>query len=221
MTHRLTITAVKSVTHDVKQFTFKKPENYIFEPGQATEVGIDKDGFREDRRPFTFTSLPDWSDLQLTIKLYPEHKGITEQIGKLDKGDAFLIEDPWGTITYKGKGTFIAGGAGITPFIAILRQLAKDGQLGGHRLIFANKTAKDIILRDEFDAMEGLETLYILSNEEAEGCQKGRIDKDFLKAQIADFSQHFYICGPDQMVEDIKSALKALGAEPDAVVFEK
>jgi len=221
MTHRLTITAVEPVTHNVKQFTFEKPAGYTFEPGQATEVGLDKDGFREDKHPFTFTALPGWTDLQFTIKLYPEHDGMTKQIGTLQKGDVFLIEDPWGTITYKGKGTFIAGGAGVTPFIAILRQLEKDGQLDGHRLIFANKTSSDIILRDEFSSMDGLETLYVLSEEEAEGCEKGRIDKAFLKAHVDDFAQNFYVCGPEKMVKDIKSALKDLGAEPDGVVFEE
>ena len=96
MTHRVTITAVEPVTHDVRQFTFEKPAGYTFKPGQATEVGIDKAGFREDKHPFTFTALPDWWDLQFTIKIYPEHDGMTEQIGSYDKGDVFLIEDPWG-----------------------------------------------------------------------------------------------------------------------------
>jgi predicted ferric reductase len=46
--------------------------------------------------------------------------------GKLKHGDELIIRDVWGAIEYKGEGVFIAGGAGVTPFIAILRQLQAD-----------------------------------------------------------------------------------------------
>jgi ferredoxin-NADP reductase len=42
-----------------------------------------------------------------------------------------------------------------------------------------------------------------------------------LEEKIRDFSQHFYVCGPDEFVEGVKSILKQLGATPDSVVFEK
>jgi predicted ferric reductase len=44
------------------------------------------------------------------------------KIRKLKHGDELIIRDVWGAIEYKGE-VFIAGGAGVTPFIAILRQL--------------------------------------------------------------------------------------------------
>ncbi|HBQ61098.1 MAG TPA: flavodoxin reductase, partial [Balneolaceae bacterium] len=44
MAHTLRIIDVQDVTHDVKQFTLEKPDGYEFEPGQATEVAIDKEG---------------------------------------------------------------------------------------------------------------------------------------------------------------------------------
>jgi predicted ferric reductase len=45
-----------------------------------------------------------------------------QELGKLKHGDELIIR-VWGAIEYKGEGVFIAGGAGVTPFIAILRQL--------------------------------------------------------------------------------------------------
>ncbi len=73
MAHTLKIKDIQNVTHDVKSFTIEKPDGYDFEPGQATEVAIDKDGWREEKRPFTFTSLPEDDELEFTIKIYPEH----------------------------------------------------------------------------------------------------------------------------------------------------
>lgn len=221
MGHKLAISRIENVTHDVRQFTFEKPEGFEFTPGQASEVGIDREGWRDAGHPFTFTSLPAWENLQFTIKIYPEHDGLTEQIGTLKQGDSFIVGDPWGTIEYKGKGTFIAGGAGVTPFIAILRMLRDRGELSGHRLIFANKREADIILRNEFDAMPGLEVIYVLSKEDKDGFEHGRIDKQMLQRLVGSTSEKFYVCGPDAMVESVNAALKDLGADPDGLVFEE
>lgn len=221
MAHTLAISKIENITHNVRQFTFEKPEGFEFTPGQAAEVGIDKDGWRDADNPFTFTALPEWDELQFTIKIYPSHDGLTEQIGQLETGDRFIIGDPWGTIEYKGKGTFIAGGAGVTPFIAILRMLRERGELSGHRLIFANKREADIILRNEFDAMPGLEVVYVLSGEKKDGFEYGRIDKDMLQRLIGSTDEQFYVCGPDDMVDDINAALKDMGADPDGLTFEE
>jgi len=59
MQHSLTITSIQSVTHNVRQYRLEKPEGFHFEAGQATEVSIDKDGWRDEKRPFTFTCLND------------------------------------------------------------------------------------------------------------------------------------------------------------------
>ena len=221
MAHKLAITRIEEITHDVRQLTFEKPDGFEFTPGQAAEVGIDKDGWRDADNPFTFTALPDWDTLQFTIKIYPEHDGLTEQIGKLEVGDRLIVGDPWGTIAYKGKGTFIAGGAGVTPFIAILRMLRERGELSGHRLIFANKREADIILRHEFEAMPGLEVIHVLSEENKNGFEHGLVDRQMLERLVGNTDQRFYVCGPPPMVDSVNEALEDLGADPDGLVFEQ
>lgn len=221
MSSKVQIRETQYVTHNVRRFEVEKPTGFAFEPGQATDVSVDRDGWRDEQRPFTFTSLPEWERLQFTIKIYPDHEGVTEQLAKQKIGDYLLIEEPWGTINYKGRGTFIAGGAGVTPFISILRALQRDGELKGHSLIFSNKAERDIILRDEFDAMDELDKTYVLTSERNPSFRYGRIDKDFIRANIRDFQQYFYVCGPEEMVAEINDALKELGADPDGLVFEK
>ena len=222
MSHTVTITDIKKITHDVNQYTFEKPEGYEFEPGQATEVAIDKDGWRDEKRPFTFTSLNEDPQLQFTIKIYPEHDGVTEQIGKLEEGDAFIIDDTWGTIQYKGPGVFLAGGAGVTPFIAIFRDLYKRNEINGNRLIFSNKTEKDIILEDEFREILGDNFLNTLTDvEDSDEYLTEFIDKGFIEEHIDDFGQNFYVCGPPKFVTDISSYLQELGADTEGIVFEE
>lgn len=219
-THLVKILSTEPVTHDVRRFKVEKPEGYSFIPGQATEVAINQDRWREERRPFTFTALNNWDHLEFTIKIYDDHDGVTHQLGQLAAGDELILHDVWGAIQYKGKGTFIAGGAGVTPFIAIFRQLAKDGEVQGNTLLFSNKTEQDIILKEEFEKILGDHFINTLTEEKVEGYENRLIDTSYLRDHIQDFNQHFYICGPDPMVQAIQAALKELGAGEEVITVE-
>lgn len=221
MPTRVKILKTEMVTHNVRHYRVEKPKGYNFGPGQATEVSIDKPGWENEKRPFTFTSLQGEDTLEFTIKSYRDHPGVTNALWGCEGGDHLLLRDVWGTIQYQGRGTFIAGGAGVTPFIAILRNLNAKGGLAGNRLIVSNQTEKDIILRDEFEAMDGLDTLWTVTNDARSKLLQERIDTDFLKAHIDDFSQHFYLCGPDAMVADLRQSLEQLGADVSSVTWEK
>lgn len=215
------ILAAEPVTHNVRRYRLEKPEGFSFEPGQATELSIDTEGYREKKNPFTFTALNTDDFLEFTIKSYFDHEGVTRKLWDLHAGDRLLLRDVWGTITYKGPGTFLAGGAGVTPFIAILRQLARDGKLAGNRLIVSDKTDADVILREEFEAMPGLEHLWVITDQPDTKYYRGRIDERFLRDQIGNFEGNFYLCGPDPMVKSLRETLGRLGAKTDAVTFEK
>ena len=215
------ILAIEHVTHDVKCFKIEKPAGFQFVAGQATDVAVNKPGFEGQKRPFTFTSLNEDPYLEFTIKRYEEHHGVTDQIHQMQLGDEFIIEDAWGAIEYKGPGYFIAGGAGITPFMAILRKLHKEGATAGNTLFFSNKTAADIIYQQELTGILGADAHYILSNENKEGFKYGLINDDFIKENITDFNKNFYVCGPDKMVTDIVAILQNHGAHVETLVFEK
>jgi ferredoxin-NADP reductase len=221
MEHKIKIRAIEKVTHDVKRFQCEKPTGYYFVPGQATEVSINKKGWEEERRPFTFTSLNESSYLEFTIKIYSDHSGVTNELNSLVPGDELIVRDVWGAIEYKGPGYFIAGGAGITPFIAILRQLKKENKLEDNKLFFSNKTDLDIILEKELTSMLGNNAIYIITGEISQKHQNGFINEQFLRDNIDDAGKHFYVCGPPKMVEAVKDCLVKLGASPEAVVFEK
>lgn len=221
MPHPVKILAIGDVTHDVKRFVVERPANYDFEPGQAAEVALDLDGWRDEKRPFTFTSLTSNPNLEFTIKRYPEHDGVTVRLHQLDIGDTLLLDDVWGAIKYTKPGVFIAGGAGVTPFIAILRDLEKTDSLAGSRLLFSNKTDDDIILGDSFTRMLGDDAVFTVTRQKDSRHLTDRIDKTFLERHVEDFSQAFYVCGPPRMVEDVTDALKQLGADAESVVIEE
>lgn len=215
------ILETENVTHDVKRFKVNKPVVYKFKPGQATEIAVNLPKWKEQKRPYTFTSLNNWDTLEFTIKIYADHEAVSNELGKLKAGDEIILHDVFGAINYKGEGVFIAGGAGVTPFIAILRQLQKDNKLGNNKLIFSNKTSKDIILKDEFEKMLGSNFINTITEEKTAHYDNRKIDADYLKEKITDFSQYFYICGPDAMIESIKEILEKLGVSKEKIVIEE
>ena len=208
-------------THNVNSYRVDKPRAFRYDPGQATDLSLRLPGWETEKRPFTFTSLPDDQWLEFTIKSYDDHDGLTHQLHTLKTGDQFEISDAWGAIHYDGEGVFIAGGAGVTPFIAILRDLYHRGKIGNNRLLFSNKTEADIILHDEFEHMLGSRFINSITEQEDTSYHKGKIDKTFLMEHAAPFSQHFYVCGPDAFNEAILQTLRGLGAKPESLVFEK
>ena len=211
---------IEQVTHDVKRFQIEKPESYSFIPGQATEVSINTPELKNEKRPFTFTCLNKESHLEFIIKIYSSRNGVTNELGKLKPGAELIIRDVWGAINYKGKGVFIAGGAGITPFISIFRDLQTKDEIPGNMLLFANKTKADIILEHEFRTLLGKAFVNILSDEKTEGYFYGMISKDFLKAIIGDFDRKFYVCGPPPMMDSVLKQLDDLGVGNNSITLE-
>ncbi|ATI41072.1 flavodoxin reductase [Pacificitalea manganoxidans] len=219
----LTLQDIAPVTHDTWRLRFDRPEGYDFAPGQATHMALDRDGWREEDRPFTFTSLPEDEGLEFVIKSYPDHDGVTEQIPTLSPGDQVLAEPAAGAIEDKGAGVFIAGGAGITPFIAILRNRARQGTLDGCTLIFSNPCERDIILREELEQMRsaGLTTVFTTTQEDTGTLPHRRIDAAFLDEVVKDSDQPFYLCGPRGMVKEIKQVLLDRGTPEERITTEK
>lgn len=219
--HIVKVLEAKFITHDVKKFVVEKPIGYDFIPGQATDVSINLPEWKDQLRPFTFTSLKDSKNLEFMIKLYNDRSGVTKMLGRTNAGDELILHDVFGAIQYKGPGVFIAAGTGITPFMAIFRELYKQNQLRGNRLIYVNKTSEDIIMGQELFKMFKNDFVNVLTRENVIGFGGKRIDRKFLIENIVDFGQHFYVCGPEDFVKDITRLLVDLGANPDTLVFEK
>ncbi len=208
------------VTHNVKHFVVETPPGYTFIPGQATDVSINKPGLENELRPFTFTSYRTSDNLEFTIKIYTGHNGITEKLASINAGDELILHEVFGAIAYKGPGVFIAGGAGITPFIAILKQLKQENNLAGNTLLFANRTESDIILWEELNELLGDAFINVLEKPLTPGTPPLRIDKQLLKAYITP-NAHYYICGPDKFTIAMVTYLQELGVAPSQIIIEE
>ena len=215
------IKSSQHITHDVLQIVTEKPQQYNFIPGQATEVAINKKGWQNEKRPFTFTCLPENEYLEFTIKTYPSHKSVTNELLQLKKDDELILHDVFGSISYKGEGVFIAGGAGVTPFISIFRYLKSKNELGDSKLIFANKTKDDIIHEQEFKKLLGNNFINILSEQKADGYAYGQITMNFLQDNFGGINQYFYLCCPPPMMDFVERQLQNLNVDEKHLIKEE
>lgn len=218
--YKLKIVAISFVTHNVKRFVLEKPKDFLqYSPGQSVRISIDKPGWENEKRPFTFTSLTEWDYLELIIKIYDDRKGVTAEIGKMKVGDHFIMHKIYDVIEYKGPGIFIAGGTGITPFIPIFRALYLSKNLRNVALLYSNKTRDDIILGEELFQILGSAFMNVFTREGVIGFRERKIDRKFLIDNIGSFNHRFYVCGPRSFTKDISDALISLGAKPNSVTI--
>ena len=219
--HTVKVLKASFVTHNVKRFVVERPVGYQFISGQAADVAINKPGLENELRPFTFTSVNGDDHLELIIKIYTGHNGMTDKLSEVKVGDELTVHEVFGTICYKGPGLFIAGGAGITPFISIFRELKEQNKLEGNKLLFANRKPEDIILKSELSAMLGKNHIDILDMPQVDNTPSQRLNAELLKQHLGDETAWYYICGPDKFTTGIIENLQQLGISDSQLIFEQ
>lgn len=210
------ILKIKRETHDVKSFTLEK-NRASFVAGQYCIVSISK-----EKRPFTYSSSPLAKHIKLTIKKVGK---ITSLIHQLKQGDSLIIKGPFGEALnfdekIKEDIVLIAGGSGITPFKSII-DYAHDKKLKNKiTLLYSNRTQKDIIFKKELDSAKHIKVVHTLTKEKWKQ-ETGRIGKDMILRHIREPLQKlYYVCGPPQMNEAVKTALKEIGIANSRIRIE-
>ena len=217
--HTLTLRESAPLTHDTYRMVFDRPEGFPdWQMGQSSHMALDREGWRDETRPYTFVNPPSEDGLVFVIRSKPDHDGVSVRLTALSPGDRVLAKDPAGAIRDEGPGVFLAAGVGLTPMISILRALRARGE--GGTLILSDKEERDLLLREEWEANPHLHVLCTLSDEDAAGIRKGRIDEEMLEAAQVGPGTRVYVCGPKPMEEDMVELLHARGVTDDRIVKE-
>ncbi len=197
------------LAHNVVQLEVSKPADFQYSTGDAVEIKV-KD---QEPGPFTMTNLPDEDHVEFVIRIYKDHHGKTEAISKLKAGDEISFTAPFNTFKPQKRAVFLAGGTGITPFIAVMRAMRKEGELEDCLLLFSNKTRKDLFLEDELNEMLGQHYDNVITQDKEDPEYYGNIDEDFLKKRIEDLTRPILVCGPPAFNEAMEKALKNIGVK--------
>lgn len=205
--HLVRVLSITKLTHNVKAYRVEKPDGYTFRAGQAAELAINVNGWADEPRPFSFTGLASAPELEFIVKSYRDHDGVTAQFDTLKRDAVLILGDPFGSLEYKGPGLFLAGGTGITPFLAMFRSLARTNKLGGSRLIWSNTTEHDHFLESELRQLLGSNFLAV----------EGRPKTSAIKRLLVPAKDWVYVCGPEAYEEGVLGLVNELGA-PEAKI---
>lgn len=189
-------------------------------PGGFGVISFSKKGLREPH-PFTISRIGEDGSLQFSIRALGDYTGRLRS--GVAAGDRMRIEAGYGGFDYRqGEDSqiWLAGGIGITPFLAFADSLTKEN-------------ARDIVLVycvGKLDEAVGLERLR--AAEGRTGSFKlhlhvsetgGRMDatklSDLVGANMS--TMGFWFCGPAPMREGIIKGLRANGTAPNSVHFEE
>lgn len=202
-------------TYNVKSFRLAVASGIDYQAGQFLCATLKKEN--SCKRYLSLSSSPtEKGYIEFTKKLTESDFSKALDAAKL--GESLLIQYPFGKFTLddpQAKVAFLSGGIGITPIRSICKYVA-DKKLGTDIiLLYANRTLKDIVFKEDFEAMQlqnpKLKVVHVLS-ELVPGMKArfGRINSQMIKEELPDYTQRkFYICGPPGMVEAMKSIITA------------
>ena len=201
-------------------FTFKRPQNFSFTPGQYLEWTLphQKVDSRGNRRFFTIAASPTEDTIRLGVRFSENGSSFKRALSNFNNSQTIAAGQLGGDFVLpkdsSKKLVFIAGGIGITPFRSIVKYLIDTNQKRDIILLYANKNADEIVYKEIFDEAAkkfGLKTIYVLE----------RLNSETIKQEVPDFSDRtFYLSGPHAMVDAYKKILKEMKIRSNQIVTD-
>lgn len=236
--YSLKINDVKKETKDCVSVSFEIPNeiknDFSFLSGQYLTLKTLRNN-EDVRRSYSLCSSPHENEWRVAIKQVENGLFSTFANNHLKKGDTLEVMPPMGNFKldkkdYDKSVVLFAAGSGITPIFSILKSVLEEGT-GNVTLFYGNKGFYGIIFREELESwknryMDRLRIVHLFSRESpGSKIQKGRINKekcdDLFDAFLANSEiDEVFICGPEQMILDVKSSLLNKGVLDSKIHFE-
>ena len=194
-----------------------------FRAGQYVSIALDI-GDAKLNKPYTIRSCPkDALKGTYTITVKRTAKGFASdyildnwQVGTKVKLSAPLGEFYHQELRDAKQVVALAGGSGITPFYSMAAAIADGTEDFSLTILYGSRTKDAILLRDELEAVAAassgkVKIVHVLSDEEAEGCEKGFITAELIKKYAPEGDYSVYLCGPKAMYKFMDTELPKLG----------
>jgi ring-1,2-phenylacetyl-CoA epoxidase subunit PaaE len=238
--HSLTVKEVRPETDTCVSIAFDVPEelltDYRFEPGQHLTLKTTIDG-EEVRRSYSICTAPEDKDLRVAVKWLEGGKFSTYANEELKEGTELDVMIPMGRFVMpldpanEKQYVAFAAGSGITPIMAHMKTILKKEPKSSFTLFYGNRTSRDVIFLEEIEALKNkylgrLSVFYVLSKEHpGSDLFYGRINVDkcnvyFDKLISLEETDEFFLCGPEELIMEVKGLLEEKGVDKKKVHFE-
>jgi ferredoxin-NADP reductase len=230
-----TVTAIRAETPEVSSFTLSLPAWRPHRAGQHYDVRLTAPDGYQAQRSYSIASPPSRTgEVDLTVERIADGEVSPYFHYPLEVGDQVEVRGPIGGYfvwepALGGPLLLVAGGSGVVPLMAMLRERASVEPMPPAVLLHSSRTFEDVIYRDELAALDAadpaLRVIQTLTRSQPPGWTgyDRRIDRAMLGEAIAaaGASPLVYICGPTLLVESAANGLVDLGVPPAQVRTER
>jgi ring-1,2-phenylacetyl-CoA epoxidase subunit PaaE len=237
--HPLRVAEIAPDAEDAVAIALEVPptlrEEYRGRAGQHVVVRAPIDG-EDTRRTYSLVSAPGDPLLRIVPRVHSRGRMSRYLAHGLRVGDHLEVLPPNGSFTVHagvtGGSTFVAfaAGCGITPVLAIVRELLASGN--ARVILFYGNTASVramcleelLALKDRYLARLALH--FVMSREPQESdLYNGRLDAERVRRFASTLFppgdvRDYFVCGPGDMIEQVSGALIQLGVEPARIHSE-
>ena len=229
------VTAIRAETPEVSSFTLQLPEWRPHRAGQHYDVRLTAADGYQAQRSYSIASPPSRvGEVDLTIERIADGEVSPYFHDTVEVGDRVEVRGPIGGYfvwepALGGPLLLVAGGSGVVPLMAMLRERASSEPRPPAVLLYSSRTFEDVIYRDELASLDAadtelrvIQTLTRSQPPDWTGYDR-RIDRAMLGEAIAaaGASPLVYICGPTLLVEAAANGLVDLGVPPAQVRTER
>jgi ferredoxin-NADP reductase len=198
--------------------------------GQHVDVRLTAEDGYQAERSYSIASAPG-QRLAITVEELEEGEVSPYLVGEVRDGDRFEIRGPiGGYFVWDGAGDspvlLIAGGSGVVPLMAMIRQRAAIGSRTPTRLLYSSRSWDDVIYRTELDEpADGLEIFHTLTRSQPPGWSgyARRVDEEMIGevAWPAADEPLVFICGSTRFVDTAADGLVAMSYPPVSIRTER
>jgi len=225
MEYALTLKRFEEVADGTRMFSFSKPEDFAFCAGQYVALRLDASRLvspdvRGGVRSFSIASAPHEDELAFVMR-----EGVTgfkKTMWDLREGDTIGCTKAVGHCTVPendGKAVvLLAGGVGIAPARAMIRDAAHSGDARGYYLFYSNREMKDAAFHEDLKAVVLPDFHYVWTLSDATdqpteaGEERGYITADMIRKYLPETGDcHYYVIGAPAFADAMKAMLVGMG----------
>jgi len=192
-----------------------------FVAGQHVHVTLDVDGVRL-RRTWTISSSADARDITLTIGRIPNGRATSWVHEHLQVGDIVQLSEAQGTFTLPSTGApvvFLAGGAGITPALSMLRTMRDRNDMRAFELVHFVRDSAHAICRLELEGIQDAlpnVRVHIIETHDGDPIKEQRVSAELLTSlnlgRGPDLSE-WMLCGPSGFMDACQTIIEQIRPE--------
>ena len=230
---RARVVAVIDETHDVKTFVLRPNARFdpAYRPGSYVTLRLVVDG-KPVQRSYSISSAPSEDGLfAITVKRVPGGRVSGWLFDNLGVGSVLSLGAPQGQFVLPAERPeqllMISAGSGITPVMAMLRQLIRERNTAQIDFLHFARSPRDVIFQRELAQIAERHpnvrvTLCVESADEAWQGERGRFEACLLARVAPDFhTRATYLCGPAGFMQAVMQTLEEAQADLSKLRYER